>query len=70
MGIKEIRGFDLCDERHEDLDPFCNGSAIVGVSTGHRKWLILFELTLFSAAAAMNLRLIRMYKNNTLLPGL
>lgn len=37
MGIKEISGFDLCDERHEDLDPFFNGSAIVGVSTGRTK---------------------------------
>lgn len=60
MGIKEISSFDLCDERHEDLDPFCNGSAIVSVSKGHRKWLILFELTLPSEAAAMNLRLKRM----------
>lgn len=68
MRIKEISSCDLCGERHEDLNPFHNGSAIVGVSTGHGKWLILFELTFLRSSHELK-RLIRMYKNNILLLG-
>lgn len=44
--MKESSGCDLINERHKDLNQICNGSAVGGVSTGHRIWLILFELTL------------------------
>lgn len=54
--IKEISGCDVCDERNEYLDSFRNGSAIVGVSRGHRKWFSPFKLTFLSLSleVAMN----------------